>query len=328
MAETTHPQYHLSPAESAAWRRNVVDMLLLHQQLAEVHRQDGFGLGPQVTILHPDGTRALRLALDQAPASLPAAPAHVQTQARPVAQSLDRSSGEGGGRANTPALRYHLSPTESTVWQQGGQPALLLQQQLAETHRQGSLGLAPTLEVLHPDGTLAAQYTIQTPAQGPSPSPVEQAPSPSQVQVPSPARDLGRAEGTLLETSTITAYRMSANESAAWSRGEHEARMVEANIGDALKDVTTSQPVAVLLDDGRAVYTHGGTMLQTMSEAISLLRDRLSALASGVQVHMDFSVQLGTPRGTVQDAVGALQQRANQLTQPAPQRAQSQGMSY
>jgi hypothetical protein len=230
--------------------------------------------------------------------------------------------------ADNARLRYQLSQTESTVWQQGGPAALALQQQLAELHRQGSLGFASFLEVFHPDGILAAQHTAPAPQQAPSSPPVVQVPSPSQVQVPSPARDLGRAEGTLLETSTITAYRMSANESAAWSRGEHEARMVEANIGDALKEVTTSQPVAVLLDDGRAAYTHGGTMLQTMSEAISLLRDRLSALASGVQVHLDFSVQLGTPRGTVQDAVGALQQRANQLTQPAPQRAQSQGMSY
>jgi hypothetical protein len=321
MAETTHPQYHLSPAESAAWRRNVVDMLLLHQQLAEVHRQGGFGLGPQVTILHPDGTRALRLALDQAPASLPAAPAQVQTQAHPVAQSHDRRGGEPGGNASTPALRYDLSPTESTVWQQGGQPARLLQQQLAETHRQGSLGLAPALEVLHPDGTLAAQYTVQAPA------PVEQAPALSQVQVPAPARDLGRAEGTLIETSTVVAYQMSANESAAWSRGEHEARMVEANIGDALKDVTTTRGVPVLLDDGRAVYTHGGNLFQTMTESLELLRDRLGAIASGFQVHMDVSVQLGPPRGTSQDAIAALQQRADQLTDPTPQRGHSLGMS-
>ena len=89
-------------------------------------------------------------------------------------------------------------------------------------------------------------------------------------------RTLGRAEGTLIETSTVTAYQMSANESAAWSSGDHEARMVEANIGDALKDVGTSQPVAVLLDDGRAMYTHGGDLFQTMTASLSLLQDRLS----------------------------------------------------
>ena len=154
-----------------------------------------------------------------------------------------------------------------------------------------------------------------------------QAPALPDPKVPSRVT-LGRAEGTLLETSTVTAYQMSANESAAWSRGDHEARMVEANIGDALKDVATSQPVAVLLDDGRAMYTHGGDLFQTLTESMSLLRDRLSALTSGAQVHLDFSVQIGAPRGSSQDAIATLQQRADQLTRPAPQRAQSQGMSY
>jgi hypothetical protein len=140
--------------------------------------------------------------------------------------------------------------------------------------------------------------------------------------------DLGRAEGTLIETSTVTAYRMSANESAAWSRGDHEARMVEANIGDALKDVGTHQPVAVLLDDGRAMYTHGSSLVQDMTTALGLLRDRLSALASGVQVHLDVSVQLGKPQTATQDALGALQQQADQLTHHAPQRSREPGLSY
>jgi hypothetical protein len=238
--------------------------------------------------------------------------------------------------ADNARLLYHLSQADSTVWQQGGPAALALQHQLAELHRQGSLGLASILEVFHPDGTLAAQHTAQTPVQVQASSQGEQAPSFSQVQEPSlsqghmasPVRDRGRAEGTLLATSTITAYQMSANESAAWSRGDHEARMVEATIGDALTDVGTTQPVAVLLDDGRAAYTHGGTLFQTMTEALSLLRDRLSRLASGVQVHMDVSVHLGAPRGSSQDAFATLQQRADQRTPPAPHRAQRQEMNY
>jgi hypothetical protein len=225
--------------------------------------------------------------------------------------------------ADNPQLVYELSQAESARWQRGGAAALLLQQQLAEAHRQGSLGFARDLDVFHPDGILAAQYTAYEAPQVPP-----QAPALSQVQVPAPVRDLGRTEGTLIETPMITAYQMSARESAAWSRGEHEARMVEANIGDALKDVTTSQPVAVLLDDGRAVYTRGDNVLQTMTDALGVLRDRLSALASGVQVHMDVSVQLGTPRGASQDTIGALQQRADQLTRPAPQRANTHGMSF
>jgi hypothetical protein len=126
-----------------------------------------------------------------------------------------------------------------------------------------------------------------------------------------PVRDQGRAEGTLIETSTVTAYQMSANESAAWSRGDHEARMVEANIGDALKDVTKSQPVAVLLDDGRAMWTQGESLLETFTASIGLLRDRLTALASGVQVHADLSVQFGRPQ---------------QATQARADRQQHQGM--
>jgi hypothetical protein len=69
-------------------------------------------------------------------------------------------------------------------------------------------------------------------------------------------------------------------------------------------------------------------VFQTMTEALSLLRDRLSRLASGVQVHMDVSVQLGAPRGSSQDAFATLQQRADHLTPPAPHRAQRQEMSY
>jgi hypothetical protein len=238
--------------------------------------------------------------------------------------------------ADSNRLLYQLSQAESTLWQQGGPAALAFQYQLAELHRQGSLGLMPILDVLHPDGILAAQHLaygpteVQTTAQSMSSVASSQAQDTvqSQMSIPSPVRDLGRAEGSLIETSTVTAYQMSARESAAWSRGDHEARMVEANIGDALKDVTTSQPVAVLLDDGRAVYTRGDNVLQTMTDALGVLRDQLSALASGVQVHMDVSVQLGTPRGASQDTIGALQQRADQLTRPAPQRANTHGMSF
>jgi hypothetical protein len=232
--------------------------------------------------------------------------------------------------ADNARLTYQLSQTESTVWQQGGPAALALQHQLAEIHRQGGLGLASFLEVFHPDGILAAQHTAPAPQLAqPAPQVAQtQAPALEQGHVAAPARDLGRAEGTLIETSTVVAYQMSANESAAWSRGEHEARMVEANIGDALKNVGTSYPVAVLLDDGRAVSTHGGTLFQTMTESLELLRDRLGAIASGFQVHMDVSVQLGTPRGTASEAMATLQQRADQLTQPPPQRGHSQGMSF
>jgi hypothetical protein len=223
--------------------------------------------------------------------------------------------------ADSNRLLYELSQAESTVWQQGGPAALALQHQLAELHRQGSLGLASLLEVFHPDGTLAAQHTAQTPVQVQASPQGEQAPSFSQVQEPSlsqghmasPVRDLGRAEGTLIETSTVVAYQMSANESAAWSRGDHEARMVEANIGDALKDVTTAQPVAVLLDDGRSAYTQGESLLQAFTASMGLLRDRLTALASGVQVHADLSVQFGRPQ---------------QATQARADRQQHQGIHY
>ena len=153
--------------------------------------------------------------------------------------------------ADTNRLLYELSQAESTVWQQGGPAAIALQHQLAELHRQGSLGFASFLDVFHPDGILAAQHAAYT-AQQTQPAPLvaqpqalSQAPEPqrSQEQVTPPVRDLGRAEGTLIEASTVVAYQMSADESAAWSRGGHEARMVEANIGDALKDVTTTRGV-------------------------------------------------------------------------------------
>jgi hypothetical protein len=229
-------QYTLSPTEATAWRGNVIDMMLLHQQLAEVHRQGGFGLEPQVNILYPDGTHALRLSFDQPSTQEPPVPQSAQASVAPQAPAIER----------------------------------------AQTR----------------------------------------------------TADLGRAEGTLIETATITAYRMSANESAAWSRGDHEARMVEANIGDALKDVGTTQPVTVLLDDGRAMYTHGSSLAQDLGAALGLLRDRLSALTSGVQVHLDFSVQFGKPQTTTQTTVEALQERAAQLTHHAPQRSREQGISY
>jgi hypothetical protein len=237
--------------------------------------------------------------------------------------------------ADNARLLYELSAAHSTLWQQGGPAAVAMQQQLAELHRQGSFGMYTAMEVVHPDGMLAAYHTTERETQGPSAlqgmrelAPEQsQEPGLSREHVSAPVRDLGRAEGTLIETSTVTAYRMSANESAAWSRGDHEARMVEANIGDALKDVNTTQPVAVLLDDGRAMYTHGSTMFQDLTAALGLLRDRLSALASGVQVHLDFSVQLDRPQ-TAQTAIEALQERAESLTKLTPQRAREQGMSY
>jgi hypothetical protein len=104
--------------------------------------------------------------------------------------------------------------------------------------------------------------------------------------------------------------------------------MVEANIGDALKDVGTHQSVAVLLDDGRAMYTHGSSLVQDMSAALGMLRERLSALASGVQVHLDVSVQLGRPQTTAQTGLEALQERAEQLTARPPQHTREPGMSY
>ena len=132
----------------------------------------------------------------------------------------------------------------------------------------------------------------------------------------------------MIETSTVTAYQMSAKESAAWSRGDHEARMVEANIGDALKDVTTTQAVPVLIDDGRAVYTHGGTIFQTMTEALGLLQDRLDGLSRGLEVHMDSRSALGPQPDTMQTSVATLQDRVDQLTRQAPQRSQQQGMGF
>jgi hypothetical protein len=237
--------------------------------------------------------------------------------------------------ADSNRLVYELSQAESTRWQQGGPAALAFQHQLAELHRQGMFGLSPSLDVVHPDGILAAQHTAHAPAQDQAAPQVAQTFSlpaeerhPGQEQEAAPVRDLGRAEGTLIETATVTAYQMSANESAAWSRGDHEARMVEANIGDALKDVGTHQPVAVLLDDGRAMYTQGESLFETFTASMSLLRDRLSALASGVQVHLDFSVQLGKPQTTAQTGLEALQERAEHLSKPTPQHAREQGMNY
>jgi hypothetical protein len=242
--------------------------------------------------------------------------------------------------ADNARLLYELSAAQSTLWQQGGPVAVAMQQQLAELHRQGGFGFYTAMEVVHPDGMLAAYHTTEreTPApatlQGIPVLASEQSQASVDSQAPAIERaqaqtaDLGRAEGTLIETATITAYQMSANESAAWSRGDHEARMVEANIGDALKDVGTHQPVAVLLDDGRAMYTHGSTMFQDMSAALGLLRDRLSALASGVQVHLDFSVQLGRPQPTAKAGLEALQERAEQLTARQPQHSREQGQSY
>lgn len=216
-------------------------------------------------------------------------------------------------------LTYQLTSAESMRWQQGGEAALMLQHQLAEIHHQGSLGLAPLLDVLYPDGMLAAQYTPS--GQGPA----AQRTGPAQVSVEEPSQSSSRLEGTLFRTSTVTAYQMSAEESTAWARGNQDTRNVTATVATGLREAAGSRAVPVLLNDGRWAYTHGSNPLQIMAEEfrhwhplqgfaaqMGQLRERLSDLSSGVQVQ--FSMQLGNPSATVQASLKTLEQRVDQLT--------------
>lgn len=223
-----------------------------------------------------------------------------------------------------PFLRtYTLTAEESARWQRGGMAALALQQQLAELHRQGSLGMEPRLEVFHPDGILAAQHQVSLPT-NPVPSrtldatmglahePTSgRAPSPRETQMPATSR----VEGTLYTTPRATAYQMSARESAAWSRGGAEARAVEAAIGDALHDFAPSQGVPVLLDDGRAMYTAGGSSMHEVASALRLLWDRASQLTPSFNMHLDVSLSLGTQDGTPRTELAQLERRLDQLAQ-------------
>jgi hypothetical protein len=217
---------------------------------------------------------------------------------------------------------YTLTADESSRWQRGGVAALALQHQLAELHRQGSLGLEPRLEVFHPDGILAAQHQLPLP-QDTTPLPKEaatlltQEPASGLAQASQTAQTpaMSRVEGTLYTTPRVTAYQMSARASAAWSRGGAEARAVEAAIGDALQDFAPSQGVPVLLDDGRAMYTYGGSAMQEVTSALSLLWDRARQLAPSFDMQFDVSLHLGTHDGTPRSELAQLGRRLAQLAQ-------------
>jgi hypothetical protein len=211
------------------------------------------------------------------------------------------------------AANPHPAPQASALQDPGH--ALLLQQWLADLDRQGQRGMTPLLGLFQPQGRQDAPNTIPGSAAPPLPS---QTPSPP----PSARTPL---EGRLFAATTVTAYQMSARESYDWVRGDGPSRMVTATIAEGLREAAPGKAVPVLLEDGRTAYTHGTNPvqilrkewelwhpLQRMSAQLSQLQDRVSALTQGFQVQM--SVQVGTPRDTLQTALTTLEQRVDQLT--------------
>jgi hypothetical protein len=118
---------------------------------------------------------------------------------------------------------------------------------------------------------------------------------------------------------------MSARETYDWVRGNNTSRQVTATIAEGLKEAAPGKAVPVLLEDGRTAYTHGTNPvqilakeielwhpLQRMSAQLSQFQERVNSLAQGFQVQM--SVQMGTPRPAMQDALTRLEERVDQLT--------------
>src|SRR5262249_5854518 len=137
------------------------------------------------------------------------------------------------------------------------------------------------------------------------------------------ARD--QLEGRLFTAQTVTAYQMSPRETYDWVRGNDPTRQVMATIAEGLKDAAPGKAVPVLLQDGRTAYTHGTNPLQILAKEIELWRpmqrlsaqlsqfqERVNSLAQGFQVQM--SVQMGTPRPVMQEALTRLEERIDQLT--------------
>jgi len=232
---------------------------------------------------------------------------------------------------DTNRLAYELTAQESTRWQQGGLAARQLQQQMAEVHRQGSLGLAPYLDVWHPDGILAAQHAalMPPPAQAPTvaATPTRQAEAAQDVpRATEPSASVARAQldGRLVEATTVTAYQMSPTESAAWAQGAHDTRQVSAKIGAGLQDAVPGRAVPILMSDGRWAYTHGSNAVQILAEELrhvhplqafsakmGRLREQLGDLSSGVR--LDVSVQVGAPASSLQASMKTLEEKVDAL---------------
>jgi hypothetical protein len=229
-------------------------------------------------------------------------------------------------------FRYELTAEESRRWQQGGLEAQRLQHQLAEMQRQGGFTLAPFLDVVHPDGILAAQFAAPgadgvADAQQALPSASTASPA---VRAP--------AEGTL--TSRVTGYHMSAEESADWKQGGTSTQAVRATIGAHLDGATGGRGVPVYLDDGRWAYTHGpkvwqtvqaevGTMLPvaTVRDQMRALGERFAALREGMDVSLHVSIGRGT-QTPMQESLKALEQRVEQLAKGLAPPTKDQGISY
>jgi hypothetical protein len=191
---------------------------------------------------------------------------------------------------------------------------LLLQQWLAEMERQGQRGMTPLLGLFQPQSPQAGGPTPGSPA----------APVPSQP----PSTDASarsQLEGRLFTAQTVTAYQMSARETYDWIRGNDASRQVTATIAEGLKEAAPGTAVPVLLQDGRTAYTHGTNPVQILAKEIELwhplqqlsaqlsqFQERVNSLAQGFQVQM--SVQMGTPRPAMQDALARLEERVDQLT--------------
>jgi hypothetical protein len=118
---------------------------------------------------------------------------------------------------------------------------------------------------------------------------------------------------------------MSAQETYDWIRGNDASRQVTTTIAEGLKEAAPGKAVPVLLQDGRTAYTHGTNPIQILAKEIELwhplqrlsaqlsqFQERVNSLAQGFQVQM--SLQMGTPRPAMQDALTTLEQRVDQLT--------------
>jgi hypothetical protein len=181
-------------------------------------------------------------------------------------------------------LLYYLSAEASLACRQQGAEALQIQQRLWETYQR--LGITDTVDLVHPTGAVA--YTL-------APEGLVAAQQPTAPRAP--AQDARLAPGTIEATEVVTAYRMSAEESALWAQGDGVTRAVERTIADRLEEAQAPRAVPVLLQDGRHAYTTGGERpLQTLLGAMSEVRERLLALREALHHQIDITVTIHPQR--------------------------------
>jgi hypothetical protein len=171
---------------------------------------------------------------------------------------------------------YRMTLAESDAYRHGGPDAAQTRAAILFEH----VGIGLPVAVLHPDGRPAFYLTAQDTA-----------------RAPEPTRPLASPEGTLVEQTVVTAYRMSPEESYKWIQGDGATREVEDRIAERLDEAQAPRHVPVLLQDGRHAYTTGGERpLQTLLGAMSEVRERLLALRDALAQGVDITVSLRLPR--------------------------------